>query len=99
MKRNTALVLKMILIVFLWHSELVRFCFLLHFVATHRFMAGKPFYTGECNVKIIPKKDLSFVCLVDEFRKVRKSEIVILMKKRCESKSMAGRVSGPLKQW
>ena len=62
-------------------------------------MAGKPFYTGKCNVKIIPKKDLSFVCLVYDFRKVRKSEIVILMKKRCESKSMAGRVSGPLKQW
>ena len=89
----------MILIVFLRHSELVWFCFLLHFVATHRFMAGKPFYTGECNVKIIPKKDLSFVCLVYDFRKVRKSEIVILMKKRCESKSMAGRVLGPLKQW
>ena len=62
-------------------------------------MAGKPFYTGECNVKIIPKKALSFVCFVDEFRKVRKSEIVILMKKRCESKSMAGRVPGSLKQW
>ena len=38
-------------------------------------MAGKPFYTGECNVKIIPKKALSFVCLADEFGKCEMVEL------------------------